>query len=70
MEAYMHWYHRLSLIAEAFDVAGPSTFRQWWYDRRKMERWWGFWLLVIGVFLAVVFGLIPSVKGILQVLKD
>ncbi|KAK7937670.1 uncharacterized protein PG986_014538 [Apiospora aurea] len=69
-DGYAHWHHRLSLIAETFDMTGPSTFRQWWYDRRNMERWWGFWLLVIGVFLAVLFGLIQSVTGILQVLKD
>ncbi|KAK8076164.1 aryl-alcohol dehydrogenase [Apiospora phragmitis] len=44
-EKYAHWQYRSSLAAESFDKAGPSTFRQWWYDRRNMERWWDscFW---------------------------
>ena len=58
------------LIAETFDTAGPATLRQWWHDRRNMERWWQFWMVVVGVSLALLFGLIQSVTGILQVIKN
>ncbi|KAK8097668.1 uncharacterized protein PG998_013154 [Apiospora kogelbergensis] len=67
---YSHWQYRLMLVAETFDTAGPATLRQWWHDRRNMERWWQFWMVVVGVSLALLFGLIQSVTGILQVIKN
>jgi hypothetical protein len=66
---YPHWQTRLSAIAEALERSKPATVGQWWHDRRDMGQWWGFWLLVIGIFLTVLFGLIQSITGIIQVTR-
>ncbi|KAI8626159.1 hypothetical protein F5Y19DRAFT_447398 [Xylariaceae sp. FL1651] len=64
---YGYWQARLVNIDETFDRARPRSLTQWVYDTRDMERWWGFWLIAIGIFLTVLFGLIQSITGILQV---
>jgi hypothetical protein len=66
---YPHWQTRLSAIAEALERSKPATVGQWWHDRRDMGQWWGFWLLVVGIFLTVLFGLIQSITGIIQVAR-
>jgi hypothetical protein len=66
---YPHWQTRLSAIAEALERSKPATVSQWWHDRRDMGQWWGFWLLVMGIFLTVLFGLIQSITGIIQVTR-
>lgn len=64
---FLHWGYRLATLSEIFDRSIPSTFTQFWFDRRDMSKWWGFWMIVITVFLTVLFGLIQSVAGIMQV---
>ncbi|KAH8895399.1 hypothetical protein GQ53DRAFT_839036 [Thozetella sp. PMI_491] len=66
---YSYWHERLSIIEETFEKTKPITFIQWWNDRRDMQQWWGFWLVVTGIFLTVLFGLIQSVTGIIQVVR-
>ncbi|KAH8886947.1 hypothetical protein GQ53DRAFT_844510 [Thozetella sp. PMI_491] len=67
---YPYWQERLCAMYETFERTKPSSPMQWWYDRRDMGQWWGFWLVVTGIFLTVIFGLIQSVTGILQVVKS
>lgn len=67
---YGFWQERLADIDEAFERARPRSPVQWLYDTRDMERWWGFWLIAVGIFLTVLFGLIQSVTGILQVSRS
>lgn len=67
---FPYWQDRLLDIEEAFDKSKPRSFPQWWHDTRDMQQWWGFWLLVVGIFLTVLFGLIQSVTGILQLFKS
>ncbi|KEZ41459.1 hypothetical protein SAPIO_CDS7600 [Scedosporium apiospermum] len=45
--AYVYWRERLLAASEIFDRTKPSTLVQWWYDRRDMGQWWGFWLVVV-----------------------
>jgi hypothetical protein len=66
---YVHWQTRLLAIAEVFERSKPATFRQQWHDRRDMGQWWAFWLVVTGILLTVLFGLIQSVTGIIQVAR-
>ena len=66
---YLYWREKLLGLSEAFDRSKPSNLIQWWHDRRDMGQWWTFWLVVAGVFLTVLFGLIQSITGILQVVK-
>ncbi|KAJ6442558.1 class I glutamine amidotransferase-like protein [Purpureocillium lavendulum] len=65
--SYPYWQDRLAALCEAFDRTKPSSPMQWWHDRRDMGQWWGFWLVVAGIALTVLFGLIQSITGILQV---
>ncbi|KAF9893675.1 hypothetical protein FE257_009843 [Aspergillus nanangensis] len=67
---YAHWQSRLLIIAEWYDRSRPATLRQWWHDRRDTDQWWGFWLIVVGIFLTVVFGFIQAVTGIIQVTRQ
>lgn len=64
---YTYWKDRLLDIEATFQRAKPRSIFQWWYDRRDMQQWWGFWLVVVGIFLTVLFGLIQSITGIVQV---
>ncbi|KAH7109810.1 hypothetical protein EDB81DRAFT_833104 [Dactylonectria macrodidyma] len=66
--SYTYWQERLFSLSDAFDRTKPSSPIQWWYDRRDMGQWWGFWLVVAGIVLTVSFGLIQSITGILQVI--
>lgn len=67
---FPYWQDRLLTIEEAFNKSKPRSFLQWWHDTRDMQQWWGFWLVVVGIFLTVLFGLIQSVTGILQLVKS
>ena len=64
------WHDRLTILKQAFDDADPKTFRQWWSDRRKPVQWFNFWFAVaLIVGLTVLFGLIQSIEGAIQVYK-
>jgi len=65
--SYAYWQDRLLAIEEAFESSKPKSVFQWWHDKRDMQQWWAFWLVVVGIFLTVLFGLIQSVTGIIQV---
>ncbi|KAK0707007.1 hypothetical protein B0T26DRAFT_806648 [Lasiosphaeria miniovina] len=65
---FVFWQDRLLAFSDAFDRARPSGLAQCWHDRRDMGRWWNYWLVVAGLGLAVLFGLVQSVTGILQVI--
>ncbi|KAI1366710.1 hypothetical protein F5Y08DRAFT_351137 [Xylaria arbuscula] len=67
---YPYWQNRLLAIEDAFEKAKPRSFRQWWHDTRDMQQWWGFWLVITGLFLTVLFGLIQSITGIIQVARS
>lgn len=66
---YPFWRERLDTIVDALETSKPRNFYQWWHDRRDMREWWGFWLVVTGIFLTVLFGLIQSVTGVIQIAR-
>jgi hypothetical protein len=55
------------MLKQVFDEAQPKTIRQWWYDSRNGVQWYTFWVAVLVLVLTVVFGLVQSVEGGLQV---
>ncbi|KAL2125430.1 hypothetical protein VTJ04DRAFT_1795 [Mycothermus thermophilus] len=65
--AYSYWREQLLELSDTFDKAKPQNPVQWWHDRRDMGQWWNYWLLFIGLALAVLFGLIQTVMSVLQV---
>jgi len=64
---YFYWRNRLLVLKNALDNAQPSGFSSLWIDRRNQHQWWTFWIAVVVFFLTVIFGLISSVTGVLQV---
>jgi hypothetical protein len=66
IEDYKYWRDRLVELKEAYDSEGPRTPLQWWYDRRDGMQWYAIW---VAVFFTVLFGLIQSIEGAIQIYK-
>jgi hypothetical protein len=64
---YPYWQERLREVQKAYDDARPKTLKQWWFDRRNRFEWATFWTAVVVFLLTLLFGLIGSVTGIMQV---
>lgn len=69
IDNFHFWKDRLVILKQVFDEAEPSTISQWWYDRRKGPQWYTFWVAMAVLLLTVVFGVVQSVEGALQVYK-
>lgn len=67
IERFRFWRDRLVTLKQVFDEAQPKTLSQWWYDRRNGVQWYTFWVAILVLVLTIVFGLIQSVEGALQV---
>lgn len=65
--SYKYWGERLNVLHRAFDGSQPKSPGQFWKDRRNKVQWYTFWIAVLVLVLTIVFGLIQSVTGILQV---
>ncbi|EXJ66432.1 uncharacterized protein A1O5_10584 [Cladophialophora psammophila CBS 110553] len=64
---YPFFGERLEHIQKRYNDSTQRLLRQWYYDRRKRVEWATFVVAVIVFILTVVFGIISSVTGILQV---
>jgi hypothetical protein len=69
IENFRFWHDRLVIVKQIFDQSRPATLRQWWFDRRNGVQWYTFWVAVLVLFLTILFGVIQSVEGALQVYK-
>ncbi|KAJ5657644.1 uncharacterized protein N7484_001293 [Penicillium longicatenatum] len=63
---YKYWHHRLVILKSEFDNSRPSNLKQWWNDRRDVSQWYPLW---VAISLTVLFGLVQSIEGALQVYK-
>ena len=66
-EKYKFWGQRLITIKMAYDASEPKNLGQWWHDRRRRVEWYTFWVAVLVVFLTILFGLVQSITGVMQV---
>lgn len=69
IEKFHFWHDSLIMLKQAFDNSQPSTISQWWWDRRNGVQWYTFWVAVWVLILTILFGLIQSIEGALQVYK-
>lgn len=69
MKNFRFWHDRLVILKQVYDEAEPGNISQWWYDRRNGVQWYTFWVAVLVLVLTIVFGLVQSVEGALQVYK-
>ncbi|KAG5751841.1 hypothetical protein H9Q70_005531 [Fusarium xylarioides] len=64
---YPVWHQRLAYILEVSKNPTDWSLKRLWYDDREESLWWAKWALITAVFLAIIFGLIQSITGIIQV---
>jgi hypothetical protein len=64
---YPFWQERLLAIQQVYDEAQPKTIKQWFFDDRNRINWATFWTAITVFILTVVFGVISSVTGAMQV---
>ena len=67
IESYPFWGGRLAAIQRRYDASKPKHIAQWYYDRRNPETWAMLWVAIIVFMFTLIFGIISSVTGILQV---
>ncbi|KAF5707945.1 hypothetical protein FMUND_10810 [Fusarium mundagurra] len=64
---YPVWHQRLAYILEISKNPTDWSLKRLWYDDREESLWWAKWALITAAFLAIIFGLIQSITGIIQV---
>jgi hypothetical protein len=64
---FKYWGDRILSIQKTFDRSEPRGLISWWFDRRNRVQWVTFWIAVTALVLTLVFGLMQSITGILQV---
>lgn len=64
---YPFWQERLLAIQQVYDEAQPKTMKQWFFDDRNRINWATFWTAITVFILTVVFGVVSSVTGVMQV---
>ncbi|KAK4223273.1 hypothetical protein QBC38DRAFT_487974 [Podospora fimiseda] len=64
---YPVWRQRLLRISEASRKEGAWSIKRLWYDNRDESLWWTRWGLITAGILALIFGFIQSITGIIQV---
>lgn len=67
IRTYPYWQERLRRICMVYEDAQPKNIRQWWFDRRNRFNWATFWAAFVVFCLTLVFGIISSITGIMQV---
>lgn len=69
LNTYQYWGRRLAIIDDKYQSSKPGRLKQWYYDRRDANSFTMFWFTLSAFVLAVIFGLISSVTGIMQTWK-
>lgn len=67
LNQYPFWHERLQQIQDLYDKKTPSGLAQWWFDRRNRVQWATFWVAFLVLLLTIIFGLIQSITGVMQV---
>jgi hypothetical protein len=67
IQSFKFWRDRLVTLKQVFDEAQPKTMSQRWNDWRNGVQWYTFWVAVLVLVLTILFGIIQSIEGALQV---
>jgi hypothetical protein len=65
-QRFPHWAERLDVLWREIENPTPVTRIERWSERRKSARW-ATWWVVLGLLCALLFGLMATVLGALQV---
>lgn len=63
---FRHWHDRLVALLQRLEHPRQTTLKQAWFDRRNGAQWYSLWF---AIGLALLFGLIRSIEGAIQVYK-
>ncbi|KAH7196415.1 uncharacterized protein B0J16DRAFT_365760 [Fusarium flagelliforme] len=66
-EDFPIWHSKLLYLLNVSNNQGNWNVKRCWYDDRDEALWWTRWTLITAIFLAILFGLIQSITGIIQV---
>lgn len=55
------------IIKETLENSKPVRVKQWLHDRRDSNIHYAFWFIIAAIALTLIFGLVQSITGILQV---
>ena len=66
LKDYTYWQTNLKNLNHAFKAAKPTSLKQWWRDPRDVSSLINVRLAVIAIGLALLFGLIQSITGIIS----
>lgn len=69
IDEFKYWRDRLVILKQVFDEAEPTSWSQWWYDRRKGMQRYPFLIAAAALALTLVIGLVQCIEGGLQVYK-
>ncbi|KAI9762395.1 MAG: hypothetical protein M1840_001256 [Geoglossum simile] len=67
IDNFLFWGERIIALKRVFDDTDPRSFLGLWRDTRKITQWYTFWIAVLILALTIIFGLVQSVTGIMQV---
>ena len=67
LRTYPYWQEHLREICKVYEEAQPKSLRQWWFDRRNRFNWATLWAAIVVFCLTLIFGVISSITGIMQV---
>ena len=66
IENFLYWKDRLVLLKRTYDEVEPNNLSRLWWDDRKKQQWFTFWVAVLVFIMTVFFGIIQSVASIIQ----
>jgi len=69
IDEFHYWRDRLIILKQLFDEREPTTWFQWWHDRRRGLQRFPFLLASFAFALALLTGIIQCIEGAIQVYK-
>jgi hypothetical protein len=69
LENLMFWRDRMGALSDAVDEATPPTkaLLKALNDHKQSDRWLSSWVAIVAIGLTLLFGLIQSIEGAIQV---
>jgi hypothetical protein len=69
---FIYYRDRLVMLKELVDQLAPmhSTAMRILRDRRNIDQWFNFWVALVVIGMTLLFGLIQSIEGGIQVYKS
>lgn len=69
IDRFDFWRARLIMLKQAFDEAEPTSWSQWWHDKRRGVHRYPLLLAAAAFLLTLILGIFQVIEGALQVYK-